>query len=189
MSDTTSDETRALKSILRAAVEALGLEFDDALHLSASAAREDELDAAVFKVRIPLYALRDLKRKAADERTAANVAAFVLKAPALDRLLLVRSGKPGRAWELPGGVIEPGESRSGAAKRECWEETGVRLVRVAHYCSVEGCEVFRGASETDPLTAGDDAIEAHWFDRADIACLSLSDLPTAAVIRQWVERR
>lgn len=53
--------------------------------------------------------------------------------------------------------------------------------------NVEGCAVFRGYAWA-PLTAGGDALEAHWFERADIAVLNLSDLPTAALIREWAGR-
>jgi len=44
------------------------------------------------------------------------------------RLLLVRRADDG-SWGLPGGGVEPGESWSQAARRECREETGW-LVRV-----------------------------------------------------------
>lgn len=275
MSDTTSDETRALKSILRAAVEALGLEFDETpaspLRLSASVVREDELDAAVFKVRIPLYALRDLKRKAADARSVlsrlqraivdalpegataigkidvrmparcddialtvecseggvvvntgsspltddesaafdrqqsrldafergaadphppgsritANVAAFVLKAPALDRLLLVMSNKKGRAWELPGGAIEPGGTPADAAGREVVEEAGIYFRAEGSGWTVDGCEVFRGTSHASLTVPGGDVTSARWFTAEEARALKLSDLPTAALIREW----
>jgi ADP-ribose pyrophosphatase YjhB (NUDIX family) len=186
----------ALRSILKAAVEALGLEFDETpaspLYLTASVAREDEVDAAVFKVRIPLYVLRDLKRKAEDDPPGprpANVAAFVLKAPALDRLLLVRSGKPGRAWELPGGAREPGEGAWRAVVREVAEESGAEFIHDGLARSVEGCVVFYGTSATHVLAPGDDAVEAQWFDKSEVAALQLSDLPTAVVIRGWGESR
>jgi ADP-ribose pyrophosphatase YjhB (NUDIX family) len=187
----------ALRSILKAAVEALGLEFDETpaspLYLTASVAREDEVDAAVFKVRIPLYVLRDLKRKAEDDPPGprpANVAAFVLKAPALDRLLLVRSKKEGRAWELPGGAVEPGEYPWVALVREVTEESGADLFDLERKTiPLDGCEVFQGTSETEQLTPGDDADEARWVTRTEASLLTLSDLPTAVVIRGWGESR
>ena len=39
------------------------------------------------------------------------------------RVLLVRRADDG-TWGLPGGGVEPGEDWSGAARRECLEETG-----------------------------------------------------------------
>ena len=32
-----------------------------------------------------------------------------------------------RGWELPGGQLNPGESHEAAARREVWEETGLRV--------------------------------------------------------------
>ncbi|MSQ41501.1 MAG: NUDIX domain-containing protein [Dehalococcoidia bacterium] len=48
---------------------------------------------------------------------------------ARDRLLLFRTRVPGgavEAWITPGGGLEPGESHEAAARRELWEETGLR---------------------------------------------------------------
>jgi len=52
----------------------------------------------------------------------------VLALDAEGRLLLVRRADDG-SWGLPGGGVEPGESWSDAARRECREETGW-LVRI-----------------------------------------------------------
>ncbi len=46
-------------------------------------------------------------------------------------LFLIGRRPPGKPlegyWEFPGGRIEPGETASQAAVRECWEETGIRV--------------------------------------------------------------
>jgi len=45
-----------------------------------------------------------------------------------DRILLVRQYRyilNDMSWELPGGGLVPGESHEAAAKRECFEESGV----------------------------------------------------------------
>jgi 8-oxo-dGTP pyrophosphatase MutT (NUDIX family) len=42
-----------------------------------------------------------------------------------ERILLARH-VDGR-WTLPGGLIEPGETPAGAARRETWEETSVEI--------------------------------------------------------------
>jgi 8-oxo-dGTP diphosphatase len=46
-----------------------------------------------------------------------------------DEVLLTRLRK--RDWDIPGGVIEPGETPEAAAVREVWEETGARVEIVA----------------------------------------------------------
>jgi 8-oxo-dGTP pyrophosphatase MutT (NUDIX family) len=119
----------------------------------------------------------------------ANVAAFVLKAPALDRLLLVHSRKEGRAWELPGGAVEPGEHLWAALVREVTEESGAHLLDLERKTiPLDGCEVFQGTSETERLTPGDDADEARWVTRTEASLLTLSDLPSARLIREWLDK-
>lgn len=48
-----------------------------------------------------------------------------------DRVLLIEgrdpAGRvPGQWWEIPGGGIDPGEDSAAAARRELWEEAGIR---------------------------------------------------------------
>lgn len=171
---------------------------------------------AVVKVRIPFAALRKLRRirthttdlidppvpdsiaprgssydgaHAPRSKTPANVAAFVLKAPALDRLLLVHSKKEGRAWELPGGAVEPGEYPWVALVREVAEESGAEFFDLTRTTiPLDGCEVFRGTSKTERLTPGGDADEARWVTRTEAGLLTLSDLPSARLIREWLDR-
>lgn len=116
-----------------------------------------------------------------------------------DRLLLVRSRKRG-GWELPGGRQEPGDADWRAAvRREVLEEAGVhagldagppfavldgRAVSGAAYASV--ILVARGTSARRTPTAGDDAAEARWFSREEVADLELSAIQTAEVVRKWV---
>lgn len=122
-------------------------------------------------------------------KTPANVAAFVLKAPAVDRLLLVRSKKEGRAWELPGGAVEPGEYPWVALVREVTEESGADLLDLERTTvPLDGCEVFRGTSETEQLTPGGDTDEARWVTRTEASLLTLSDLPSTRVIREWLDK-
>ncbi|HKH87224.1 MAG TPA: NUDIX hydrolase [Acidimicrobiales bacterium] len=61
-----------------------------------------------------------------------------------DEVILVRQFRPGPGVvlnELPGGIVDPGESPAGAAARELLEETGYEGdLRVFGYC-------FRGSAE------------------------------------------
>ena len=99
------------------------------------------------------------------------------------RLLLVRRGRePGAGlWSIPGGKVEPGESRAEAVVRELAEETGLPVVVGDHVGTVEraapGGDVFvihdyRAvvAQDADPeaARAGDDAADVSWFTPAEV---------------------
>ena len=63
----------------------------------------------------------------------AQVAAAALFTDQLDRILLVKPTYTD-AWNLPGGVVEPGESPSAAATREVREEIGLVVQLGALMC-------------------------------------------------------
>ena len=97
------------------------------------------------------------------------------------RLLLVRrANEPGRGlWSVPGGRVEPGEDDAAALVREMREETGLEVtpgplvgrVRRGRYAIADyRCTVAGGT-----LTAGDDALDARFVDRAALAALPLVD--------------
>lgn len=103
---------------------------------------------------------------------------------AAGRVLLVQRGKAPSAgsWSVPGGRCLPGESTASACVREVAEETGltvevVRLAGTVERAAPDGgvyviddfvCRVVGGM-----LTAGDDATEARWVSRAELAELDL----------------
>ncbi len=111
------------------------------------------------------------------------------------RLLVVRRGKPpsmGR-WSIPGGRCKPGESARAACVREVAEETGldVEVVRSAGRVTRDGpagvvydIEDFVCSVRGGQLQAGDDALEARWVTRAELADL---DLATGVVdaLAEW----
>ncbi len=101
------------------------------------------------------------------------------------RVLLVKRGhEPAKGlWSLPGGSVEEGETLTQAAVREVLEETGLHVatgdevwrVRVelseGHYYDV------RALSATvtgGVLAAGDDAADASWWDKSELAHLDLT---------------
>jgi len=125
-----------------------------------------------------------------------GIGAVVLDA---DRVLLVRRGsEPQKGlWSIPGGGLELGETLEQGVRREALEETGldVRIVRSLdtferilrddsgrveyHYVLADYlCEPSGGV-----LRAGDDADQAAWFRREELA-----GLPTTPLVAEAVER-
>jgi 8-oxo-dGTP diphosphatase len=113
------------------------------------------------------------------------------------RLLVVRRARPPAAgrWSIPGGRVESGESLAAAVEREVAEETGLR-VRADHIVgrveipagdgNVFDVTDFRATlldNSADPV-AGDDAAEAAWVDRRQLADLDCSP-GLAAALEDW----
>jgi 8-oxo-dGTP diphosphatase len=103
---------------------------------------------------------------------------------ATGRVLLVRRGRAPSAgsWSVPGGRCLPGESSADACVRELAEETGLAVEVVRFVGTVErpapdgsiyviddfACRVVGGV-----VSAGDDATDARWVSRAELAELQL----------------
>jgi len=120
-----------------------------------------------------------------------------------DRVVLVRRGHAPLAgeWSIPGGVLEVGETLRQAAVREALEETGLR-VEVGELLGVYD-RVLRDGDErvryhyvlidflcrriAGEFAAADDAAEARWFSRGEVAGLGLAE-DTAEVIRLGFEK-
>ncbi|WP_418648244.1 NUDIX hydrolase [Thauera butanivorans] len=117
------------------------------------------------------------------------------------RILLVRRANPPDAgrWGFPGGKIDAGETIENAAVRELLEETGVHAEAHRVFTAVDVFDrdgdgrlrrhfvliaVLCKWQSGQPI-AGDDALEARWFelDELDESGLALS-LDVARVARQ-----
>ncbi|HBZ54968.1 MAG TPA: NUDIX hydrolase [Syntrophobacteraceae bacterium] len=48
-------------------------------------------------------------------------------------IVLIERRNPPLGWALPGGFVDYGESLEAAARREAWEETGVRLQNLRQF--------------------------------------------------------
>jgi 8-oxo-dGTP diphosphatase len=116
------------------------------------------------------------------------------------RILLVRRGRPpfrGK-WAFPGGFCEIGETTEEGCAREVLEETGIE-VRVGgvrgvysdpnrdprgHTVSV----LYDAVAVGGRLAGGDDAAEARWFSRRDLARLDLA-FDHGSIVREQLARR
>lgn len=101
------------------------------------------------------------------------------------RLLLIRRGRePGRGrWSLPGGRCEAGEDAATAAVREAYEETGLivtagdvvgRVERPGPGGAVYVIDDVACAVVDGTLAPGDDADDARWVDRSELARLPVT---------------
>ncbi|MCB9368313.1 MAG: NUDIX domain-containing protein [Calditrichaeota bacterium] len=101
------------------------------------------------------------------------------------RVLLIRRGvDPGAGlWALPSGFMEQGETPESAICREVFEETGIKcspgklISATTHDDHVFGHVLvlaYSVACEIRDATAvaGDDAVEAHWYDTTSLPCLA-----------------
>lgn len=104
------------------------------------------------------------------------------------------------AWDLPGGVMEAGESELAALARELHEELGVRvaIASISHLCRVTfgpGDEpvhlsawLVRDWHETPANVAPDEHDDVGWFVREDLPPLVHPDV-RAAVLDAMGARR
>ncbi len=99
----------------------------------------------------------------------------------MNGIVLIRRRNPPPGWALPGGFVDYGETLEEAARREAFEETGLRvhLLRQLHSYSRPDRDprfhtistVFLATAEGLP-TGGDDATEARIFTEENLPPLA-----------------
>jgi 8-oxo-dGTP pyrophosphatase MutT (NUDIX family) len=111
-----------------------------------------------------------------------------------ERLLLLRQ-PPGRAWSLPGGLANRGESSAAAASRELAEETGIALPPEALTPATPSALVNPRSQQVDCVFMSTvdsnefrivvdpvEVIEGRWFTAEELPRLTR---PTAALLRNY----
>jgi 8-oxo-dGTP diphosphatase len=115
------------------------------------------------------------------------------------RIVVVRRGHaPSEGlWSLPGGRVEPGETLVEAVRREVREETGLEVdvhqvvgrIDIPHDAVVYDVSDFAATvrGRPSPLVCGDDAVDAMWVTRPELAELDTSPglLDTLEQWRVW----
>ena len=83
------------------------------------------------------------------------------------------------AYNFPAGLIDPGESLEEAARRELWEETGLKLEKIEEVLPVSYsavgitnekscCVIGTASGEFAPSTSDEEEIEAAWYDKEQV---------------------
>ncbi|MBC7512384.1 NUDIX hydrolase [Candidatus Saccharibacteria bacterium] len=106
-----------------------------------------------------------------------------------DEILFVRRHKKRDGvtnWDLPGGLVEPGEDKTVALNREVSEELGINADIGGHigtwsfFRPLDGktveVENFNATLSSDRLVLSDEHDEAKWFPEKDLSSLALKDL-------------
>lgn len=135
-----------------------------------------------------------------------RVCAVLVLDEAGEQMLLLRRHRfiaDSWGWEIPTGIVEPGEDAATAATREVEEETGYRVTSLKPLFTYQPCigiadtphELFlaEGARFVGPPTDTNEASEVAWFDAAGVEGLlargEIHDGTTLLALVEFLRRR
>lgn len=105
-------------------------------------------------------------------------------------ILLVR--KPSSRWNLPGGKVEPGETRADAAVRELQEETGLDADEVLYlmelHCGGTRHHVYEASVlNINQVRPQNEIVDCIWFPLDSVQNLDTSEA-TLRIVRAFQRR-
>jgi len=122
------------------------------------------------------------------------VANVVVRNQAGQVLLIRRSQTHPRLslmWDLPGGLVEPGEAPEEAAERETWEETGLTVHDLEKYRERDAERdgrsykfvLFTAMTDSDEVELSYEHDQYRWITAADIPELDLPERMREVLLR------
>jgi 8-oxo-dGTP pyrophosphatase MutT (NUDIX family) len=96
-----------------------------------------------------------------------------------DSFVMVRNRLKG-SWEMPGGIVEPGESDEDAVRREFSEETGMCFVPVSKMGVSDGVAFFGSAEELGDWPWPECVKDMRLSDKAELSEVPMFRIPKLA---------
>lgn len=91
-----------------------------------------------------------------------------------DRCLFLKRAKE-KTWELPGGHLNFGESFKDGARREVFEETGIKISKLKTIIKEKLFRLYVARPKIIKVRLSDEHIDYAWVRGTDVRRLKISD--------------